>query len=54
MTMAWCFADESTPETAAIHAAYLDLGLRRQLPLASFDGELRRGVTSLGMQVLGK
>ncbi len=129
MTMAWCFADESTPETAAIQdrlaseaavvpahwflevvnvltmaekrrrispddasqflqmlsvldiqvddeasrrafdhilplcrshgltsydAAYLDLVIRRQLPLASLDDALRQAVTSLGMQVLGK
>jgi len=129
MTMAWCFADESTPETVGIQdrlaseaavvpahwflevvnvltiaekrkrispddasqfvhmlsvldiqvdeeasgrafdhilplcrshgltsydAAYLDLVLRRQLPLASLDVALRQAVTSLGMQVLGK
>ena len=35
-------------------AAYLDLVLRRQLPLASLDDALRQAVTSLGMQVLGK
>ena len=129
MTMAWCFADESTPETVGIQdrlaseaavvpahwclevvnvltiaeqrkrispddasqfvqmlsildiqvdeeasrcafdhilplsrshgltsyaAAYLDLVLRRRLPLASLDDALRQAVTSLGMQVLGK
>ncbi len=129
MTMAWCFADEGTPETAAIQdrlaseaavvpahwflevvnvltmaekrrrispddasqflqmlsvldiqvddevsrrafdhilplcrshgltsydAAYLDLVIRRQLPLASLDDALRQAVTSLGMPVLGK
>ena len=129
MTMAWCFADESTPETMSIQdrlaseaavvpahwflevvnvltmaekrkrispddasqfvqllsvldiqvdeeasrrafdhilplcrshgltsydTAYLDLVLRRQLPLASLDDALRQGVTSHGMQVLGK
>ena len=35
-------------------AAYLDLVLRRQLPLASLDDALRLAATSLGMQVLGK
>jgi predicted nucleic acid-binding protein len=35
-------------------AAYLDLVIRRQLPLASLDDALRQAVTSLGMQVLGK
>lgn len=35
-------------------AAYLDLVLRRRLPLASLDDALRQAVTSLGMQVLGK
>jgi predicted nucleic acid-binding protein len=129
MAMAWCFADESTPETARIQdrmaaeaavvpghwflevanvlamaekrkrisagdslqfvqllslldiqvdeeasrrafdpilplcrkhgltsydAAYLDLALRRQVPLASLDDALRQAATSLGMQVLGK
>lgn len=35
-------------------AAYLDLAIRRQLPLASLDDALRQAATSLGMQVLGK
>jgi predicted nucleic acid-binding protein len=35
-------------------AAYVDLALRRQLPLASLDDDLRRVATSLGVQVLGK
>jgi len=35
-------------------AAYLDLVLRRQVPLASLDDALRQAATSLGMQVLGK
>jgi predicted nucleic acid-binding protein len=61
-------ADEELPRRAFQHvlplcrrhgltsydAAYLDLVLRRQLPLASLDDDLRRAVTSLGMPVLGK
>jgi predicted nucleic acid-binding protein len=35
-------------------AAYLDLALRRQLPLASLDDDLRRAAASLGVQLLGK
>ena len=35
-------------------AAYLDLALRRRLPLASLDDDLRQAATSLGLQVLGK
>lgn len=35
-------------------AAYLDLALRRQLPLASLDDDLRRAAMTLGVQVLGK
>ena len=35
-------------------AAYLDLALRKQLPLASLDDDLRRAATALGVQVLGK
>jgi predicted nucleic acid-binding protein len=35
-------------------AAYLDLVLRRHLPLASLDDDLRQAATSLGMHVLGK
>jgi predicted nucleic acid-binding protein len=35
-------------------AAYLELALRRRLPLASLDDDLRRVATSLGVQVLGK
>jgi predicted nucleic acid-binding protein len=35
-------------------AAYLDLLLRRQAPLASLDDALRQAAISLGMPVLGK
>lgn len=35
-------------------AAYLDLVIRSQLPLASLDDSLRRAAVSLGSQVLGK
>jgi predicted nucleic acid-binding protein len=35
-------------------AAYLELALRRRLPLASLDDDLSRVATSLGIQVLGK
>jgi predicted nucleic acid-binding protein len=35
-------------------AAYLDLALRRQLPLATLDDDLRRAATALGVQLLGK
>lgn len=34
-------------------AAYLDLALRQQLPLASLDEDLCRAATSLGVEVLG-
>ncbi|MFO7767523.1 MAG: type II toxin-antitoxin system VapC family toxin [bacterium] len=34
-------------------AAYLDLALRRNLPLASLDERLRRVAGSLGIEVLG-
>ena len=34
-------------------AAYLELALRRQLPLASLDKELCSAAASLGIQVLG-
>ena len=35
-------------------AAYLDLAVRTQLPLASLDDRLRSAAISLGVQVLGK
>jgi predicted nucleic acid-binding protein len=35
-------------------AAYLDLVLRQQVPLASLDDALRQAAKSLGLQVLGK
>lgn len=35
-------------------AAYLDLALRRGLPLASLDDDLRRAAKKLGVVVLGK
>ena len=60
--------DEETPARVFAHvlplsrshaltsydAAYVDLALRRHLPLASLDDDLRRVATSLGVQVLGK
>ena len=35
-------------------AAYLDLALRRQLPLASLDGDLRAAATAVGVDLLGR
>jgi len=35
-------------------AAYLELAIRRQLPLASLDNELRLGAKHAGIKVLGK
>lgn len=35
-------------------AAYLELALRRRLPLGSLDEELRAGAKALGVEVLGK
>ena len=35
-------------------AAYLELAIRRRLPLASLDDELRKGARALGVELLGK
>ena len=35
-------------------AAYLELALRRRLPLATLDDGLRRGAIALGVEVLGQ
>lgn len=35
-------------------AVYLDLALRRQLPIASLDDALRQAAKKLGLKVLGK
>ena len=35
-------------------AAYLDLALRKQVPLASLDDQLRQAAIALGLTVLGK
>ena len=35
-------------------AAYLDLAIRSQLPLATLDDDLRRAATSLGVELLGR
>jgi len=39
---------------ASYDAAYLDLALRRQLPLATLDDDLRRAAMGMGITVLGK
>ncbi len=41
MTMAWCFA-----------AAYLDLALRENLPLASLDNRLRTAAGNVGVPLV--
>jgi len=38
----------------AYDAVYLDLALRRRLPLASLDDDLRAAAESLGLEVLGR
>lgn len=43
-----------THNLTSYDAAYLDLAIRRQLPLASLDDALRAAAMSLGMPVLGK
>ena len=35
-------------------AAYLDLAIRRNIPLASLDDDLRRAARKVGVQLLGK
>lgn len=35
-------------------ASYLELALRRKLPLATLDDDLRKAATALGIEVLGK
>lgn len=35
-------------------AAYLELAVRRRLPLASLNDDLRQAATALGIQVVGK
>lgn len=37
-----------------IDAAYLELAIRRQLPLATLDDDLRRAATNVGVVLLGK
>ena len=39
---------------ASYDAAYLELAIRRQLPIASLDSELRAGAKRAGISVLGK
>jgi predicted nucleic acid-binding protein len=40
-------------ELTVYDAAYLELALRRRLPLATLDGKLRAGATGCGVEVLG-
>jgi hypothetical protein len=41
VTMAWCFDDED--------AAYLELAIRRGLPLACLDGKLKTAAAAAGV-----
>jgi predicted nucleic acid-binding protein len=41
-------------ELTSYDAVYVDLSLRRQLPLASLDDDLRAAAKALGIEVLGK
>ena len=61
-------ADNEAPQRAFSHllplcrkhqltsydAIYLDLAVRRQLPLATLDGPLRKAAKKLGVKLLGK
>lgn len=42
-----------THRLTSYDAAYLELAVRRQLPLASLDNDLRAGAKQLGVSVLG-
>lgn len=41
-------------ELSSYDAAYLDLAMRLQLPLATLDDDLRAAAKALGIEVLGK
>lgn len=43
-----------THKLTSYDAAYLDLAVRRNLPLASLDDDLRAAAKSLGVVILGK
>jgi predicted nucleic acid-binding protein len=43
-----------TQRLTSYDAIYLDLALRRKLPLASFDEPLRKAAKKLGVKLLGK
>ncbi len=43
-----------THELTSYDAAYLDLAVRRRLPLASLDDDLRQAAIRRGIEVLGK
>lgn len=49
-----CFALCRAHGLTSYDAAYLELALRQQLPLASLDDDLRRIAKQLGVKVLGK
>jgi predicted nucleic acid-binding protein len=69
IAITWLFHDEATPKTAALlnrlatecrthrltnyDAIYLDLAIRRSLPLAMIDDDLRRAAKKLGVGLLG-
>jgi predicted nucleic acid-binding protein len=64
ITLAWCFEDEATDQTDAIlvlarthilsayDAAYLELAIRRSLPLATLDHELSRACHIAGVTLV--
>jgi predicted nucleic acid-binding protein len=51
---AWhdAMAVAEAPRLTLYDASYLELCLRRGLPLASFDAELRRAATAAGVMLL--
>jgi hypothetical protein len=63
VTMAWCFSDEATPFKENLldrlsnlvdnfDAAYLELVIRRKLPLASLDTALIEACKALGARLI--
>lgn len=52
IALTWCFDDEATQELSTYDATYLELAMRRELPLLTRDNDLAQAASRLGVAVL--
>lgn len=54
VAIAWCFPDEQAAYSQSVYdAAYLELAMRRGVPLATLDDKLKAAAEAVGVPLYG-